>query len=149
MEIHYLRDELKSPSDQVKVTGDEVLLKVWRDLPPDPNKDRIECTGYQWLLTGRGQRLGEGARAVFDRYPEIQKIRLELLEYEFKSKGIDGRGKLKREEIVKPYLRMMLERKDLGNLESPSRSLKKAMFSNLQSCLEVGRQFVKSKEILL
>ncbi len=149
LEIHYLRPEMKSPYDSIKIDGAVANISVWRDLPPEPSAQKIECMGYQWLLTGRGQKLGQGAVEVFKEFPNLQRIHLELVEVDFELKGTDGHGQYERISKKRPYLKMTAERSQIQNQKLPAPEMKAALMKDLDSCLKIGRVWISTKEIQL
>lgn len=148
-EIFYVKEELKSPYDKIEVQGDQALLSVWRDLPKNPSPEAVECAGYQWLLGGRGQRMGQGAKAAFAEFPDLKGIALELVELKFETKATDGKGKLQRETKPKVYLRMQANREALEASKLSTQDLKAALWKDLGTCLKLGRAFVTKKDINL
>lgn len=142
MEVHILKPEMKSPFDFVQVKNKEVLISVWRDLPPEPQKEKIECLGYQWLLTGRGQKMGEGASKVFELFPDLKQMTLQLVEADFTLETTDGgRGKMKKKVLSRPYLTMTVVRENLQKLLPNSQKLKNDL-KNTTTCLEIGRKVI-------
>lgn len=135
MEIFYLKPENQSPQDSVQVSGSHVTISVWRDLPKDPQPEKVECTGYQWLLTGRGEHIGKGAATVFEKMPEIQSIQLDLVEVELKTK--------------RPYLKMVAERSAVMAANLKTEELKKDLWKNTANCLKIGRSVISKREIQL
>ena len=83
MEIHYIQPHMKSPYDSIEIKDSEAFISIWRDLPPEPDPAKIECVGYQWLLTGRGQKLGLGAAEIFKKFPDLKRITLNFVEVSF------------------------------------------------------------------
>jgi hypothetical protein len=148
-EIFFVKKEFLSPYDRVLIKDGTVFLQVWRDQPADPDPARVECLGYQWLLTGRGQNIGEGAPRVFREFPEIHSVQLDLIELEFSEKSVDGRGKLAKEAKPKTYLRLAADRAALSSMNTPARELKKQLQSDTKKCVDWGRQFIRRREITL
>jgi hypothetical protein len=145
LQIHYLRPEAKSPYDKLEIKDNEVFISVWRDLPPDPKAEKIECLGYQWLFAGRGQKLGEGASGVFREFSDLKTIHLKLVRVDYTLETNDGgHGKYERHAKVTPYLEMSVER---GKV--PKEGFSKDVFQNQTECLNVGRNLISKKEIKL
>lgn len=149
MQILYLRPEFKSSQDRVQIQGNNASIRVWRDLPPNPEESRIECLGYQWLLSGRGAKMGMGAKEVFKKFPNLQTITLELVELEFDHKSVNKRGKLQRVEKPRVYLRMRIKRSELAKFIVENKKLKDLLRRDVRSCLRVGRRLRMFKEIFL
>jgi hypothetical protein len=147
LEIFYLNSAFRSPYDKTSVENAAAVIQVWRDLPAEPRAEQIECLGYQWLLTGRGAKMGEGASKVFQEIPSLNSIELKLVDVEFETESIDKRGKLKPKAIVKPYLRMRVTRESLAKSASSSTDLKKLLRENNEECLKWGRAQIAEKEI--
>jgi len=148
-EIFFVKPEMRTPYDKVIVTGSQARISLWRDLPKDPQADKVECTGYQFLLSGRGQHIGRGAATVFEKFPEIQTIQLDLVEVGAKSKRVDGKGKLESERFAKPYLRMVAERTAVQNAKLQPEATKRALWKDTASCLKIGRATITRREIQL
>jgi hypothetical protein len=144
MEIHYLQQSKKSPFDVIQVQGPSVFISVWRGLPPDPNAEKIECLGYQWLLTGRGQKLGAGAGEVFRVFPALKEITLELDEVQNELISDGGHGLYKKQPKKKAYLTMTVQRDQLQGAKIFRENLK-----NQKQCLETGRSLVSKREVKL
>lgn len=144
MEIHYLQESKKSPFDVIQITGPSAFISVWRGLPPDPNPAKIECLGYQWLLTGRGKKIGAGAGEVFRQFSELKEITLELVEVDFKTEPVDGKGQYKKTATKRPYLTMTATRDLLKDAAVSRQSL-----NDLNQCLETGRRLIAKREIKL
>lgn len=149
MQIHYLKPQMKSSQDIISIQGPIALIRVWRDLPPNPDPTKIECLGYQWLLTGRGERMGEGVFEVFKELPELEAIQLELVDIDFELESVDKKGKLKRLEKVKPYLKMRVEKKQAERFRSNTKKLRQIMMDSERRCIDYGRQLRIAKEINL
>lgn len=149
MQIHYLKPQMKSSQDIISIQGPIALIRVWRDLPPNPDPAKIECLGYQWLLTGRGERMGNGVFEVFKELPELEAVQLELVDIDFDVESVDKKGKLKRAEKVKPYLRMRVEKKQAERFRSKTKELRKVMIDSEKRCIDYGRQLRIAKEINL
>lgn len=149
MEIHYIRPEMKSPYDSITIKDGKASISVWRDLPPDPSPAKIECLGYQWLLTGRGQKMGLGASEVFKALPELQSISLELVEVDFQSNSRDKKGKIERQSVKRPYLTMSIDRAKIDAHPMNQQQLKADIQKDTARCTEVGRQLISTKEIKL
>lgn len=147
LEIYYLNPQFRSPYDKTSIEDAAATIQVWRDLPAEPRAEQIECLGYQWLLTGRGAKMGEGASKVFQEIPSVNSIELKLVDVEFETESVDKRGKLKPKAIVKPYLRMKITRESLSKSSSSSPDLKKILRENLDECLKWGRAQISEKEI--
>lgn len=149
MQIHYLNNKLKSPFDQISVEGDQVRIQVWRDIPVNADPKRVECLGYQWLLSGRGKKMGSGADAVFKAFPQLQNIQLALVEVTYSTESVNGQGQLKKKAEVKPYLRMSLGRKELQRFSIDQDLLKRKIRESTSECLAIGRKLNISKEVSL
>lgn len=149
MEIHYLNDKTKSSHDLVKVNGPDAFIQVWRDLPPEPRADEIECLGYQWLISGRGAKIGEGVSEVFKNFPKLQTLELRLVDIDFDTESLDKRGKLKRTEKLKTYLRMKIKRSEVEKYLIETDKVKKELRSGTGACIKIGRKLNIEKEIQL
>jgi len=68
MDIHYIQPKMRSPYDFIQFKDGNAFVSVWKDLPPEPDPLKVECQGYQWLLTGRGKKLGLGAAVIFKKF---------------------------------------------------------------------------------
>lgn len=147
LEIIYLKPELRTSFDFVRIENGIGTISVWRDLPPNPSAERLECTGYQWLISGRGEKIGEGAREVFQRFTELQSLKLELVEVEHKTKSVDGRGKLQKTEEAKPLLKMTIDRSTALGIKGSIDDVKKELRSNLEQCLKIGRELTRDREV--
>lgn len=146
MEINYLKESKKSPFDTIQLQGPNVHITVWKGLPPDPNPAKIECLGYQWLLTGRGQRLGVGAQEVFRTFSSINEITLELVDVAFELQSSDGHGhgQFKKVPKKKTYLLMTAQREQLKDAKYSREN-----FKNQKECLEIGRRSISKREVKL
>lgn len=150
LEAYYLKPEMRSPEDRIQIEGSKATIRLWRDLPPDPQADKIECLGYQWLLAGRGQHIGDGAKEVFKAYPELESLSLEFVELEFRSKSVDGRGKLQKQMLTRRYLSLTAERATLlSSASSDSQKLKQELQQDTPRCLKLGRSLISKKELSL
>lgn len=149
MELIYLKPEMKSPYDKVQLNAGTLSVSIWRDLPPDPQAEKIECTGYQWLLTGRGEHMGEGAKTVFQKFPDLRAIQLEFVELTTKSKPLDGKGKLQKEMIPKTYMKMVADREPLLASKTGEADLKKLLRKDTTTCVKVGRELISKREVTL
>jgi len=148
LQIHLLQPAMKSPFDSIEISENSASVRVWRDLPPQPDPDRVECLGYRWLLTGRGERLGKGAREVFEQFPSLENLNLELVEVDFLNQSIDKHGKLKRVEKSRPYLQLTIDRPSALSISRKAAELwKRKLGSDITSCLKVGRRLIKLKEL--
>jgi len=147
LEIIYLKPDLRTSFDFAKVEDGIARISVWRDLPPNPQPDRVECTAYQWLLSGRGEKLGEGAKEVFQKFQDLKAIQLNLVEVEHKTQSTDGRGKLQKVEEARSLVKITIDRESALSLKPTSQELKKELRSSLQKCLELGRSVTKDKEV--
>jgi hypothetical protein len=149
MQILYVNDQYRSPFDKVEIRGNQAFIQVWRDLPTNPVREKIECLGYQWLLSGRGEKMGRGALEVFEEFQSLQSIQLELVEVEREVKSVDKRGKLAKDHKVKPYLRYKLERSEILKFKADNENLKRNLRKDQASCLKIGRRVTMQKEIFL
>ena len=149
LEIIYLKPQMRTNFDFVRFENGSALISVWRDLPPNPQVDRLECTAYQWLLSGRGEKMGDGAREAFQKFPELQSIQLELVEVDYKTKSMDGRGKLQKVEESRPLIRMTIDRQTALNIQEPIQDLKQELRTSVEKCLSRGRSLVRNKEVTL
>lgn len=149
LQIHYLNESYKSPYDRVEIQGDQVKVSVWRDLPTQPSPENVECVGYRWLLSGRGDRMGFGASRVFEEFPEIASIELSLYELNFDVKSKDGRGQLEREIEAKRFLRYKILRSDAQILKNKDERLKEELRDSTERCLTIGRRLKMEREISL
>jgi len=149
MELYYLKPEMRNPYDRVQLQNGIATFTVWRDLPADPQADRTECAGYEWLLTGRGMKLGKGARSVFEKFPDVNAIQLQFIELEFKTKSVDGKGKLQKESTAKVYLRMTVERGKALGLKMTESQLQELLTKDAATCLKTGREIVSNREVYL
>lgn len=147
LEIIYLKPELRTSFDFVRIENGTALISVWRDLPPNPSAERLECTGYQWLLSGRGEKIGEGAREVFQKFTDLQSLKLELVEVEHKTKSVDGRGRLQKTEEAKPLLKMTIDRSSALGIKGSIEDIKKELRSSLEKCLKIGRDLTRDREV--
>ncbi len=145
LEAYYLIPEKRHPDENVTITGDQARIVVWRDLPENPEPQITECYGYRFLLSGRGERMGFGAADVFKKFPVLKRVTLDLIDLDFSTKGVDGRGTLKRTTQPRRYLSMTAER---AAVETKT-SLKKTLWDSLPQCLSVGRSLIRIKEITL
>lgn len=147
LQIHYLKPHMKSPYDTIKVEGSTAKISVWRDLPTEPNLEKLECQAYQWILTGRGAKLGEGAAIVFQNLPGLSQIELELVELEFKIEKLDRRGKLKKVAVRKPIIKTIAERSKVSRSKTAhAPNLRNVMMKNSDSCLKIGRSLLARKD---
>ncbi len=144
-QIFYLKPEMRSPYDKIQIEGSQLNLQVWKDLPSDPQADKVECSGYQWLLTGRGQKMGQGAQQVFANFAEIQSIQLEFVELAFQSKRVDGKGRLQKEIKPKIYLKLWMDR----STSAAQGAVTKESLRDSAQCLKVGRSIVSKREVTL
>lgn len=149
MQILYVNEKFKSPVDKVEIRGQEAFIQVWRDLPENPLSDRVECLGYQWLLSGRGDKMGYGAVEVFQEFPQLQSIELQLLEVDRGVKSKDKRGLLEKDWKAKSYLKLKLTRSEIEKFRVDSKNLKKNLRRDQASCLKIGRRLNLMKEINL
>ena len=149
MEIHYIQPHMKSPYDSIEIKGSEAFISIWRDLPPEPDPAKIECVGYQWLLTGRGQKLGLGAAEIFKKFPDLKRITLNFVEVSFKTDGVDDRGKLKKSSKIHPYFSVSSERSKILSYKPHQNILKKNLAKNNNACVHIGRQMVNDRKLKL
>jgi hypothetical protein len=149
LEIHYLSTSFRSPFNKTSIQNGAAKIQIWRDLPPDPQSDSLECLGYQWLFTGRGFKMGEGAKKVFDTISSITSLELRLVDVSFETESIDKRGQLKKVPRIKPYLQMKVQRETAKKISIPNHELRKLLRENLEECLKWGRAHITEKEILL
>lgn len=149
LQLFYLNSTTRSPYDKIEIQGDLAILQVWRDLPPRPQKDRLECLGYRWLLTGRGERMGEGAKTVFEKFPELNGLRLEFFELKFAVKSKDGKGALERDVTKNPYLKMEITRERLDRFRIDNDVLKEKLHEDTATCVRLGRRVNPKMEIQL
>ncbi len=147
LEIIYLKPELRTSFDFVRIENGTATISVWRDLPPNPSAERLECTGYQWLLSGRGEKIGEGAREVFQKFTDLQSLKLELVEVEHKTKSVDGRGKLQKTEEAKPLLKMTIDRASALGIKGSIEDVKRELRASLEKCLKIGRDLTRDREV--
>jgi hypothetical protein len=149
MQILYVNSKYQSPFDRVEIRGSEAFIQVWRDLPPNPVKEKLECQGYQWLLSGRGEKMGYGAIEVFEQFKNLQSIQLELVEVDRDVKSVDKRGKLEKDWKPKVYLRFKLMRDDILKFKADQENLKRNLRKDQASCLKIGRRVNLQKDIQL
>lgn len=149
MQIFYLNEEYKTPHDRIEVQGSEAQIQVWRELPPQASQDRVECAGYQWLLGGRGKRMGHGVDRVFREFPQLQTLELRFVDLEFGTESVDGRGQLRKTVLPRTYLRYRINRQQARPLDGQSQRLKKELDLSLSRCLNVGRRIEMEREIKL
>jgi len=109
----------------------------------------VECTGYQWILSGRGAKIGFGAAEVFKQFPALQTITLEFVDLKFKAKGVDGRGKMKQVELPRLYLKMTIDRKEIEKFQVNNEVLKKKLRQDIKTCLSIGHKLNMIREINL
>ncbi len=147
MEFFYIQHKVRSPYDRITISGSTANLKIWKELPPEPDPAKVECSGYQWLLGGRGKKMGLGASEVFRQVPDIQKINLEFVDVEFDEKGKGKTGRLEMTHKEKSYLLMSVSKNQVANAHS--KNLKNALNKSLADCLKIGRSIVREKEIKL
>ncbi len=140
---------MKSPYDHVQIKGSEAFIQVWRDLPLNPVKEKVECSGYQWLLSGRGEKMGAGALEVFKSFPYLQALNLDLVEVENGVKSVNQRGQLARQPTVKRYLHYRIEKNEIQKFSVDQENLKKNLRKDQASCLKIGRRLNMQKEINL
>jgi len=145
--IFYVRPEMRTKHDQIEISGSTLKMAVWYDLPPNPNTDQIECLAYRWLLGGRGQRLGHGAAEIFKRHKEIEQIQLEMFELDFKTESVDGRGKLRKVDIKRPYARVAAHRSYFQDSSKSQQEWKSSLWGGLADCLQTGRSYRVRKDI--
>lgn len=93
--------------------------------------------------------MGYGVGRVFQDFPNLQSVDLELYELDFEVESVDGRGKLKRKTLPKRYLRYRILRDQAGALVGKNERLKKELSSSLGRCLSIGRRVKIDKEIVL
>jgi len=124
-------------------------VQVWRDLPLNPVKEKIECSGYQWLLSGRGEKMGVGALEVFKNFPHLQAINLDLVEVESEVKSVNQKGQLARQDKIKRYLHYRIERGEIQKFSVDQENLKRNLRKDQASCLKIGRRLNMQKEINL
>lgn len=149
LEIIYLKPERRSPHDRVLIENGQAQIRVWRELPQNPIPEKVECGGYQWLLTGRGEKLGAGAKEVFRKFPNLSNLQLELVENETKSETVDKKGKLKKVMLAKPYLRLDIDRASAAKIPENTKEIRKQIGANTASCVAWGRQIVSKREVNL
>jgi hypothetical protein len=149
MQFFYVNPKYRTSVDTAELSNKTLKISQWRGLPPDPSPQKIECLGYQWLLSGRGKKMGEGASQVFKENPEIEKIVLELVELEGSLVSTDHRGKYEKAVKKRPYLRMTAERAAFENFPMKARALKTALQKSTSECLRIGRLYITEKEIQL
>lgn len=149
MEIQFLKPEMRSEHEFTKVEGGTATIQVWRDLPPEPKSDDIECLGYQWLISGRGSKIGSGASEVFKSFPHLEKLTLRLVDLSFSTQSLDKKGKLGKKTTVEPYLTMSISRTEMQRFSVDIERVKKELRSGTESCLKVGRRLNMEKEIKL
>ncbi|MBN8554118.1 MAG: hypothetical protein J0L93_01630 [Deltaproteobacteria bacterium] len=136
---------MKSPFDKIEIKDNQVFISVWRDLPPEPKAEKIECLGYQWLLSGRGQKVGQGAAAVFKEFPDLEAVHLDFVKVDYQLISKKGEpGKYERKGIPTAYLSMTAEKSKL-----PKESFSKEALQVQENCLKVGRNYISKKEIKL
>lgn len=149
LQILYVNDKMKSPYDQVSIKDSEAFIQVWRDLPLNPVKEKVECSGYQWLLSGRGEKMGVGALEVFKNFPNLQALNLDLVEVESSVKSVNQRGQLAHQGIVKRYLHFRIERNEIQKFSVDQENLKRNLRKDQASCLKIGRRLNMQREINL
>ncbi len=149
MQILYVNEKYQSPFDRVEIRGADAFIQVWRDLPQNPVKEKVECLGYQWLLSGRGEKMGFGALDVFKEFPQLQSIQLELVEAEDTVKSVNKKGKLAKDWKLTPYLKYRLDREEILKFSADRENLKRNLRRDQASCLKIGRRVKMLKEINL
>lgn len=149
MMIHYLNPQMKSDYDRVAVSGDKAKISLWRDLPPNPDPERIQCLGYEWLLTGRGEKMGRGAYEVFKSFPELNEISLQFVDLKFKVESKDHKGKFTRKEEARVYLKVSVLRSEIEKYKIDNQELRSRLQSNLKTCLGIGQRLKISTELHL
>jgi len=149
LEVIYLKPERRSPHDKVVIQGDRASIQVWKELPPNPVADRVECSGYQWLLTGRGQKLGFGAKRAFKDFPSLNQIQIEFVENETRVESVDKKGKLKKVMVPKPYLKISIDRSRAARIPDDTQKVREQIRNDTASCVNWGRSIVASREINL
>jgi len=149
MEIFYLKSEIKSPYDSIELERDTASISAWREIPPNPNPDSIECLGYQWLLSGRGTKIGSGAAKVFDEFPELNSLELRFVDLDFASESKDGHGKLTKQAKPRTYLKLRVHRSEIEKYRIDNDKLKKQLRQDVSSCVQIGRRLKIEKEIQL
>lgn len=145
--IFYVRPELRNPLDQIQVAEGRLQISVASDLPPNPNAEILECQGYRWLLGGRGRRLGRGAPELFQKFPELQSIELELYSLTSSTESEDGRGKLKKKLDKKRHSFFRITRDQVSQLKVTGDDLKDQLWESDGRCLQLGRSTGLTKEI--
>lgn len=141
MRVFYLQPKYRTPHEFLKVREGFVHIRLWQELPPNPNAEKIKCMGYQWLLTGRGQKIGRGIYEVWRQFPDLNRIRLEFVELKFESVSTDGKGKLDKKASVDSYLIVEAQRDPFLREEINSDSLQQEMRTSTKTCVEIGRRF--------
>jgi len=149
LQIFYVNDKMKSPYDQIEIKGSEAFVQVWRDLPLNPVKEKVECLGYQWLLSGRGEKMGVGALEVFKSFPNLKALNLDLVEVENGVKSVNQRGQLAQQATIKRYLHYRIERDEIQKFSVDQDNLKKNLRKDQASCLKIGRRLNMQKELNL
>jgi len=149
MEIFYLKSEIKSPYDSIELKSDSATISAWREIPPNPNPDFIECLGYQWLLSGRGTKIGDGAAKVFIEFPELNSLELRLVDLDFVSESKDGHGKLNKQAKPRTYLKLRVQRSEIEKYRIDNDKFKKQLRQDVSSCIQIGRRLKIEKEIQL
>jgi len=149
MMIHYLNPGMKSDYDWVKVTGKGVDISVWRDLPPNPDSESLQCLAYEWLLTGRGQKMGLGAYEIFRNFPLLEEISLQFVDLKFEVESKDGKGRFTRAVKPKVYLKAKILKSEIQKYKIENSELRTRMQSNLKTCLGIGRSLNIATEVNL
>ncbi|TVQ79745.1 MAG: hypothetical protein EA369_04100 [Bradymonadales bacterium] len=145
--IFLVRPDLRHEEEKIEIRGNRLEIRAWYDRPPNPNPDQMECLTYRWLLGGRGQRLGEGAPGIFQKFPEIQTVYLELFELDPKTRSVDGRGQLEKTFEKTVYAKALVRRSQLQAQNRTAEDWKAVLWEGLSSCLEAGRSLSIQKEL--
>ena len=133
-QLYMLRKDRRSDLDTVNVkelsNGHySAEMSYWRSLK---SRDPVEeiCNAYRWLLFGRGT-YGKGAKEAFERFSNLDEIKIRFFDIEFTTKIGKKRAEILPDEKVVPYLRVGVQRQSLA--------AKKPNWKRIQASLDKGQ----------
>lgn len=143
-QVYITKEDRRGPEDEVKLQRARdgtytAEISYWRSLASRDAGEEI-CAAYRWLLFGRGT-YGKGAKAAFEKYPQLFQVNLRFYDVEFGKKVGRKKAEILPTQKIIPYLRVGVSRNSFLRKKINEISTKKALEKGAK-CAQIGKEYL-------
>jgi hypothetical protein len=134
--VYLIHPDKREALERVLVSGGRA--EVWFLRTLEVNSEDAKCDALRWLLLGR-LNTSDGARSIFERYPDVETIALVFYTVETRVR-VTARGEYEQSRTAVRTLEVSVDR--ARGLALNRKTLEPALRASRTSCIAVGEESV-------